>query len=181
MKKMANDLEEMELSYQADNDFTLKGSNNQFSHFQMDKINNQSGTAHSKNIALNNQNNNIQNFEENQKYNLNFGNISESLEKNYTPKNNKKRDVIKGKSNIYKKIKGIQRQNNNKNKPNNNYIFPTTNDYWEKREKENSIKMEKIKKERYEKKYGELYSKPKINKNTEEIINRIKEDINNKY
>ena len=182
MKKMDNDLEEMELYYQPNEEFTLKGSNSPFSDFQVYKENNILGLTDSKNIALNNQNNNIQNFEENQKYNFNFSNLSESLEKNYSSKKNKKRDVIKGKSNIYKKIKGIQRQNNNKNKPNNIYIFPTTNDYWEKREKENAIKMEKIKKERYEKKYGELYSKPKINKNknTEEIMNRIKENINNK-
>ena len=81
--------------------------------------------------------------------------------------------------NNYKKINKKQKLINN-NKPNNIHIFSTINDYWEKREKENKIKINIIKRERDEKKYGDVYRKPKINKNTEAIINRIKKNINNK-
>ena len=62
---------------------------------------------------------------------------------------------------------------------NNNHFFSTINDYWEKRESKNKIKMEEIKKEREKKIYGNNYPIPKINKNTKKIIKRIKIQLNN--
>ena len=63
----------------------------------------------------------------------------------------------------------------NKKINNNTNIYSKVNNYWEIREKKNKIKMQRIKKEREDKIYGELYPKPKISKNTQEIIERLKE------
>ena len=94
--------------------------------------------------------------------NANINNITNI---NYNKKKSKSKD-----KKINKKI------NNNTNNIN---IYSTVNDYWENREKKNKVKMEKIKKERDQKKYGEIYPIPKINKNTQDIIEKIKERIYN--
>ena len=62
-----------------------------------------------------------------------------------------------------------------KNNHNNINIYSQINNYWESRDKKNKIKMQQIKKEREEKIYGELSQKPKISKNSKEIIERLKE------
>ena len=131
----------------------------------------------SKNFTLKGSKNQFPSLQIN-KYNnlseMNNNKVSFQNIHSYIIKNNVKMNL-----NNYKKINKKQKLINN-NKPNNIHIFSTINDYWEKREKENKIKMDIIKRERDEKKYGDIYPKPKINKNTEAIINRIKENINNK-
>jgi hypothetical protein len=70
-----------------------------------------------------------------------------------------------------KKPNKITKNNNS----NNIHVFSTINDYWAIREKKNKERMNKIKKEREKKIYGNVYPIPKINKNTQEIIEKIKE------
>ena len=131
-------------------------------------------------------NNNIDNMNDNNSYNNNYrlnDNIKKDIEnlilvnksnknndKNINNYNNDNKSKSKSKSKS-KKIKNI------KNNINNIHTYSTVNDYWENREKKNREKMNKIKKEREQKIYGELYPIPKINKNTQEIIERLKERI----
>ena len=90
---------------------------------------------------------------------------------NSNNKNNNKNNIYLNKFKNLNKTKKIKK---------NIHVFSTINDYWEKREKKNKIKMEKIKKEREQKTYGNIYAIPKINRNTQEIIQRIKEQSKNK-
>jgi hypothetical protein len=71
---------------------------------------------------------------------------------------------------------------NNKKKLNENnfYKFSPDNNYWEKREIINKERFEKIKQEREQKMYGNVYPIPKINKNSKEIIRRLREKLNEK-
>ena len=45
--------------------------------------------------------------------------------------------------------------------------------YWEKKNKKSQQKIESIKRERYEKEYGEIRKTPKIDQNSQKIINRL--------
>ena len=63
---------------------------------------------------------------------------------------------------------------------NNLYKFSPDNNYWEKREIINKERFEKIKQEREQKMYGNVYPIPKINKNSKEIIRRLREKLNEK-
>ena len=45
--------------------------------------------------------------------------------------------------------------------------------YWEVRNKKKEEKLEKIRKERYDKEFGELKKKPKINENSKKIMNKL--------
>ena len=65
-------------------------------------------------------------------------------------------------------------------KTNNVNRFSPDNNYWAKREVINKEKLEKIKQEREQKMYGNVYPIPKINKNSREIIRRIREQLNEK-
>ena len=116
-----------------------------------------------KSLQNNNVNNNI-NFRLNEITKKKLENYMEST-KNKFPKKNIQNNPKKQKQN----------KNLNKKTNNNTNIYSKVNNYWEIREKKNKIKMLRIKKEREDKIYGELYPKPKISKNTQEIIERLKE------
>ena len=60
------------------------------------------------------------------------------------------------------------------------YKFSPDNNYWERREVINKKRFEKIKQEREQKMYGNVYPIPKINKNSKEIIRRLREKLNEK-
>ena len=100
--------------------------------------------------------------------------------------NNKKR------SNNYilnNHIKKIMQETLNKNRAKNDkkhlntnklYNFSPDNNYWKKREIINKERFEKIKQEREQKMFGNVYPIPKINKNSKEIIRRLREELNEK-
>ena len=115
----------------------------------------------------------------NENYNNNFrlnNNIKKDIENLIeTKKNNIKNNSIGSKGKIINKSKSKSKNKKINQNSNNIHAFSSVNDYWEIREKKNKKKMEKIKKEREQKIYGQIYPIPKINKNTQEIINRIKE------
>ena len=135
--------------------------------------------------AVNNQNNNSNVIKvlnnSNSINNINNENnfrLNEQVKKNIENLigNNKSYNKIKPNENKSKsKSKSKNKKININNNSNNNHAFSSVKDYWEIREKKNREKMEKIKKERENKIYGELYPKPKINKNTQEIIERLRE------
>ena len=60
------------------------------------------------------------------------------------------------------------------------YSFSPDNNYWERREIINKERFEKIKQEREQKMFGNVYPIPKINKNSKEIIRRLREKLNEK-
>ena len=182
-KQNLNELEEIQHPYEIEYS-SLKSSKNDSTKVQANKL-----KILNENLSLNNNNNNQKNIFKNSP-NLNsinsiksFSNNDNEISKNFrlnekTKKNlenyikTNKTEITKKKLN--NKIKN-QNKNSNKKSKNNNNIYSTVSNYWEDRDKKNKIKMQKIKKERDDKIYGELYPKPKISKNTEEIIQRLKE------
>ena len=182
-KQNLNELEEIQHPYEIDYS-SLKSSKNDSTKVQANKL-----KILNENLSLSNNNNNQKNIFKNSP-NLNsinsiksFSNNDNEISKNFrlnekTKKNlenyikTNKTEITKKKLN--NKIKN-QNKNSNKNSKNNNNIYSTVSNYWEDRDKKNKIKMQKIKKERDDKIYGELYPKPKISKNTKEIIQRLKE------
>ena len=125
----------------------------------------------------NNINNNI-NYNNNYRLNENNKRNIENIIVNNNNTNNVKiinNNDNKSKSKSKSKPKKSKNNKYTNNTQNNIHVFSTVNDYWEKRGIKNKEKMNKIKKEREKKLYGEIYPIPKINKNTQEIIERIKE------
>ena len=112
------------------------------------------------------------NFRLNNNIKKDIENLIETNKKNIKNNLNNSKGKISNKSKSKSKSKGKKISQNNQN---NIHVFSSVNDYWENREKKNKEKMEKIKKEREQKIYGQIYPIPKINKNTQEIIDRIKE------
>ena len=141
------------------NDDNIKQRNNNTNN--MNNIN--KNIIYNKNNYMLNNNNkrNIEKILENS----NNANYISIINNNENKSNSKTKTNSQSKNNI-KNDQGVQ---------NNIHIFSTINDYWEKRNIKNKEKMKKIKKEREKKLYGEIYPRPKINKNTQEIIERIKE------
>ena len=175
---MSNKLEKFEIQFQPEQEFTLKIPKNKIIDLENNIQNNSSGINKNKYNFNNNINDNLQNNDINNIYNYNFSNLNDKLKKYYTLNNNNNTDFFKVNLNNNNKEKRKEKDNKN-TKPNNIHIYSKMNDYWEKRERKNRTKMEKIKKERENKLYGNIYQKPKINKNSEDIINRIKENLNN--
>ncbi len=121
----------------------------------------------SNNNNINNNNNNLQFIQQKEE---------EEEEKN---KNNFKKNYplsLNITSNINKmNIPNVNNNNLYNYSCNNFNSFSSTNAYWEKRERQNKLKMKEIKKEREKKIYGEMYQKPKISKGSEEIIKKIRD------
>lgn len=83
---------------------------------------------------------------------------------------NKNKDLLKNKKdNNAKQNKRICNDSLKKSK-----AYSSCNNYWEKRYKDNEIKMEKIKKEKEMKELKELKEKPKISINSKKIIENIR-------
>ena len=170
---MEKEIQDIQITYNSQNELTLKGFNN-----DNNNINNNFGInnkyIYSKknfiNLKSKDKNNMISKKNKNKKeIYYNFSNITNNI-RNYFTLNNNNRSINKDKINKNHNIsiKDNIYQNNK---------FPKMNDYWKKREKKNQLKMEKIKKDRQQKLYGNMYPIPKINKNSKEIINKIRENI----
>ena len=100
-------------------------------------------------------------------------NTKKKLEKYIESKQTKKQNkTIKDK--VFKQNIKISKNAHKKNHNNIN-VYSKISNYWEIRDKKNKVKMQQIKKEREQKIYGELSQKPKISKNSQEIIERLKE------
>ena len=179
-KSEVNELEEFERPYEIEYS-SLKSSKNESLKMHQDKLKQYNKNIleknnTNKNMFINNPNlNSINSFKSisNKNYRLNentkknLENFIESI-KNKIQKNNKKViSKINNDKNMNKKA------HNNKN--NNSSIYSKINSYWENHEKKNKIRMNIIKKEREKKIYGELLEKPKISKNSQDIIERLKE------
>ena len=181
-KQNLNELEEIQHPYEIDYS-SLKSSKNDSTKVQANKL-----KILNENLSLNNNNNqknifknspNLNSINSIKSFSNNDNEISKNFRLNEKTKKNLENYIKKNKTEITKKklnnkIKN-QNKNSNKNSKNNNNIYSTVSNYWEDRDKKNKIKMQKIKKERDDKIYGELYPKPKISKNTKEIIQRLKE------
>ena len=170
---MVNESEEIQFHYEPEKEFTLKGSINENKDFYNDSGDNLSDINNNKNKFEN-----IKIIDNTQKNNYKFNNIDEKFKNNYILNNNNIHKIIQDNINENKSL--INKGKNTKIS-NNNHFYSKINNYWAKREKINRIKMEKIKKEREQKLYGNLYKKPKINKHSQEIINRIKENLNSQF
>ena len=156
MTSMTNHFEPKLIQSNTGNDFTFQGSKNEYLKFNPNNSFNKNNINISKNFK------NIES-----KTNNNYNN--DNIRKYFTFNN----DILQRiNANLDKKHKNIKKTNNN--------IFSTINEYWEKRKKENKIKMDKIKMEREKKIYGNIYPIPKISKNSKEIIKR-KENIAAKF
>ena len=179
-KSEVNELEEFERPYEIEYS-SLKSSKNESLKMHQDKLKQYNKNIleknnTDKNMFVNNPNlNSVNSFKSisNKNYRLNE-NTKKNLEnfiesnKNKIQKNNKKViSKINNDKNMNKKA------HNNKN--NNSSIYSKINNYWENHEKKNKIRMNIIKKEREKKIYGELLEKPKISKNSQDIIERLKE------
>ena len=183
-----NELEEFEHPYELEYS-SLKSSKNESIKVQHIKENNNNllGINNNNNkYNYQNQNNeNIINIPNDNNNIIKVLNNSNSLDNNINNENNYRLND-KVKKNIEKLLNSNKHYNtinlNNKKKinphnhpkQNNINAYSSVNDYWEIREKKNRQKMAKIKKEREKKIYGELYPIPKINKNTQEIIERLR-------
>ena len=189
MKKNGiNELEEIERPYEMEFS-SLKSSKNDSSKAQKNKL-----KVINENLMRNDNNNKIDNQKNifRNSPNLNSINSFKSLtnKNNYNSKNFRLNENTKknleyymestknkfSKKNIQNKtISQNQNKLLNKNENNNLNTYSKVNNYWKNREKKNKIKMQQIKKEREDKIYGELYPKPKLSKNTKEIIERLKQ------
>ena len=183
-----NELEEFEHPYELDYS-SLKSSKNESLKIQNIKENNKNllGINNKNNNNINiNHNNKISNFQKSNNAdmmnnNINYNQIPNNYRLNEANKKNIENLIGTNSNNIKNKNKSNSKPKNSKvNKnirknSNNIHVYSTVNDYWNDREKKNKVKMEKIRKERYQKKYGEIYPIPKINKNSQEIIEKIKE------
>ena len=131
-----------------------------------------------KNIFRNSPNlNSINSFKSLQNNNNTDFRLNENTKKNlekYIKSKQANQQNKKIKDKIFNQNMKINK-NAHKNNHNNINIYSQINNYWESRDKKNKIKMQQIKKEREEKIYGELSQKPKISKNSKEIIERLKE------
>ena len=175
-----NELEGFERPYEIDFS-SMKSSKNDSLKMKANKlksINNNlldiNNNYNQKYIFRNSQNiNNINSFKSLPNNNPKYFRLDENTKKNLQKyiESNKNKLVKKSNQNIVKN----KNQKLNKNKHNNLNVYSKIDKYWENREKKNKIKMQQIKKEREQKIYGELYPKPKISKNTKEIIQRLKE------
>ena len=123
---------------------------------------------------------NPKNKEKNILNSQNINPIIEDREENYKKKNNfdiyyplnyqnKNSDDENKKINITNNNKKYQNKSLDTSK-----TFLSTNKYWERRNKENEIKMEKIRKEEEYKKLKELQNKPNISFKSKKIIENIK-------
>ena len=172
MAKISKEIQDIQITNNSQNEFTLKGFNNDknINANNLFGINNKYIYSKKNFINLKNKNNIINKKNNNNKkeMNYNFSNITNNI-KNYFTLNNNNESIKKDKINKYLNTK------DNSNFQNNN-SFSKINDYWKKREEKNKLKMEKIKEERQQKLYGNIYPIPKINKNSKEIINKIKEN-----
>ena len=187
MEKMVNELQEYDQPLEFE--FTLRGSKNDSNKF-INNFNNNDNNIDNNNDILgiddnNFMNQNIENdffktiqindnmktIKNNNEHKINYSqnNNKNNKNKNYFLNNNIK-NIIKSNKNK-KNIKKLNSKLKNKKKD----IISKLNIYWENRKKKNELKMKKIKKEREDKLYGELYPIPKINKNSKEIIERINE------
>ena len=182
-----NELEQIEHPYEIEYS-SLKSSKNESSKVHANKLKEMNKIINNNNnIKINSQNN----FVLRNSPNLNSINSFKSLQNNNntdfrlnenTKKNLEKYIKSKQANQQNKKIKDKifnQKMKINKDAHKNNHnninIYSQINNYWESRDKKNKIKMQQIKKEREEKIYGELSQKPKISKNSKEIIERLKE------
>ena len=187
MKKYeVNELEQIERPYEIDYS-SLKSSKNESLKVKVNKlkeINNNLSAIKNNTNKINRKKNLVRN-----ELNLNSINSFKTFSndggnyKNFRLNENAKKKLVhyielnKGK---LPKKKSLNKNNNKKGRTDKNSnnkinIYSKINTYWENREKQNKIKMQKIKKEREQKIYGELFPKPKISKNTKEIIERLKE------
>lgn len=130
---------------------------------------------------------NVQNTFINNNYDNYFMKTNSNNDNNITfqMNNNTKRNNYILDNHIKKIIQETLNKNRFKNdkkkiNANNLYRFSPDNNYWEKREIVNKERLEKIKKEREQKMYGNIYPIPKINKNSKEIIRRIREKLDEK-
>ena len=159
MKSSKNDSLKIKENKLKENKNTLLGSN--------DFIFRNSPNLNSINSYKSLQSNN-HNFRLNKNTKKNLECYIESNKGKLAKKQNKNKNIIQSNNNHLNK--------KTKNKITNNInIYSKINNYWESRDKKNKVKMQKIKKEREQKIYGELCPVPKISKNTKEIIERLKE------
>ena len=185
MKKCEiNELEAFEHPYEIDFS-SMKSSKNDSLKAQTNKlkiINNKilgiNDSNKQKNIFRNSPNlNSINSFKSLQNNNNTDFRLNENTKKNlekYIKSKQANQQNKKIKDKIFNQNMKINK-NAHKNNHNNINIYSQINNYWESRDKKNKIKMQQIKKEREEKIYGELSQKPKISKNSKEIIERLKE------
>ena len=188
-KNDINELEAIERPYEIEFS-SLKSSKNDSSKAQKNKL-----KVVNNNLLRNNNNKNKIDYQKNVFRNTpNLNSISSF--KSFTNKNNNNSNHFRLNKNTKKKLQNYMESNKNKfskekiqnkikkqiqnkhlKKNENNIIniYSKVNNYWENREKQNRIKMQRIKKEREDKIYGELYPKPKLSKNTNIIIERLKE------
>ena len=185
MKKcVINELEVFEQPYEIDFS-SMKSSKNDSLKAQTNKlkiINNKildiNDSNKQKNIFRNSPNlNSINSFKSLQNNNNTDFRLNENTKKNlekYIKSKQANQQNKKIKDKIFNQNMKINKDAH-KNNHNNINIYSQINNYWESRDKKNKIKMQQIKKEREEKIYGELSQKPKISKNSKEIIERLKE------
>ena len=185
MKKCEiNELEAFEHPYEIDFS-SMKSSKNDSLKAQTNKlkiINNKildiNDSNKQKNIFRNSPNlNSINSFKSLQNNNNTDFRLNENTKKNlekYIKSKQANQQNKKIKDKVFNQNMKINK-NAHKNNHNNINIYSQINNYWESRDKKNKIKMQQIKKEREEKIYGELSQKPKISKNSKEIIERLKE------
>ena len=185
MKKCEiNELEAFEHPYEIDFS-SMKSSKNDSLKAQTNKlkiINNKildiNDSNKQKNIFRNSPNlNSINSFKSLQNNNNTDFRLNENTKKNlekYIKSKQANQQNKKIKDKIFNQNMKINKDAH-KNNHNNINIYSQINNYWESRDKKNKIKMQQIKKEREEKIYGELSQKPKISKNSKEIIERLKE------
>ena len=177
-KYSTNELEGFQHPYEIDYS-SMKSSKNDSLKIKANRLkDNKNNLLGSNDIIFRNSPNlnSINSFKSLQSNNHNF-----RLNKN--TKKNLENYIESNKGKLTKKPNKNKIQNNNnrlnkksKNKISNNInIYSKINNYWESRDKKNKIKMQRIKKEREQKIYGELCPVPKISKNTKEIIERLKE------
>ena len=144
-------------------------------------ISNLENNPESNHIINNNTLDMNKNFQNNDQNN-NFQDIGANVQLNKTLKRNKSNNDINPidilelnkKNNSIKKFnskkKGLKSCSVNKIGK-----FSSMNDYWAERDKKNKIKMDQLIMERHHKIYGDIYDKPKLNKNTIEIVKRLKQ------
>ena len=172
-------------SSQIINNITLNKIKNFENH---DQNNNFQNYDQNINFENNDQINNFQNLEENNNFqnydhNNDFENIISNNQLNKNFKRNKSNNDINPKniSTLNKKNDSMKKLDSGENcstsvSVNNIRKLSSMNDYWAKRAKKNKIKMEQLEKEKNRKIYGEIYDKPKLNKNSIEIVKRLKQN-----
>ena len=183
-----NELEQIEHPYEIEYS-SLKSSKNESLKVHANKLKEMNKIINNNNnIKINSQNNfvlrnspnlnsinSFKSYTNNNSHHIKNFRLNENVKKNLLNHIKSNKAIFHNKKCLNKiqiKNKKFNKKDNNNNNIN---VYSKVNDYWENREKQNKIKMLKIKKEREQKIYGELYPKPKISKNTKEIIERLKE------